>query len=43
MPAPKLKEKHNTKLMESEHEANAPDTKWLSHEDVFGPLRKKVR
>lgn len=29
------------KLIESEAEANAPDAKWLSHDDVFKPLREK--
>ena len=29
------------KLMESEHEANDPNTQWLSHEEVFKPLREK--
>jgi hypothetical protein len=27
--------------MEAETEANDPNTKWLSHDDVFGPLREK--
>ena len=30
-----------TKLIESEKEANDPNTKWLSHDEVFGPLREK--
>ena len=29
------------KLVESEREANDPDTRWLSHDEVFGPLREK--
>ena len=29
------------KLIESEKEASDPDTKWLNHEEVFAPLRKK--
>ena len=29
------------KLIESEREAADPDTKWLTHEEVFGPLREK--
>ena len=29
------------KLIESEREANDPNTKWLSHDEVFGPLREK--
>ena len=29
------------KLIESENEANDPNTQWLSHEEVFGPLREK--
>jgi addiction module RelB/DinJ family antitoxin len=29
------------KLIEAETEANDPNTKWLSHDDVFGPLREK--
>ena len=31
------------KLMEIEHEANDPNTKWLSHEEVFTPLREKFK
>ena len=29
------------KLVESEKEANDPNTRWLSHDEVFGPLREK--
>ena len=29
------------KLIESEQEANDPNTKWLSHDEVFRPLREK--
>ena len=29
------------KLIGSEREANDPNTQWLSHDDVFGPLREK--
>ena len=29
------------KLIETEREANDPNTKWLSHDEVFGPLREK--
>ena len=29
------------KLIESEREANNPNTQWLSHDEVFGPLREK--
>ena len=28
-------------LMEAEQEANDPNTKWMSHEEVFGSLREK--
>ena len=29
------------KLIETEREANDPNTKWLSHDEVFGPFREK--
>jgi len=29
------------KLIESELEASNPNTKWLTHDEVFGPLREK--
>ena len=29
------------RLIETEREANDPNTKWLSHDEVFGPLREK--
>jgi antitoxin component of RelBE/YafQ-DinJ toxin-antitoxin module len=29
------------KLIEAETEANDSNTKWLSHDEVFGPLREK--
>ena len=30
-----------TKLIESEREANDPNTQWLNHDEVFNPLREK--
>ena len=30
-----------TTFIESEREANDPNTQWLSHDEVFGPLREK--
>jgi len=29
------------KLMEAEREANDPNTTWLSHDEVFRPLRER--
>ena len=30
------------RLMEAEQEANDTNTEWLTHEEVFAPLRKKL-
>ncbi len=30
-----------SKLAEAEQEAADPDTQWLSHEEVFGAIRKQ--
>jgi addiction module RelB/DinJ family antitoxin len=29
------------RLIESEQEANNPNTKWMNHDEVFAPLREK--
>ncbi|MGL4607468.1 MAG: type II toxin-antitoxin system Phd/YefM family antitoxin [Eubacteriaceae bacterium] len=31
----------NAKLAEAEKEAQDPNTQWLSHEEIFAPLRNK--